>query len=72
MLVGVDALVESVTSFMTLCPGDLILTGTPILGTVTEPPLRAGDIIEASASGIGTLTNAVVNPIAATPIDHQV
>jgi 2-keto-4-pentenoate hydratase/2-oxohepta-3-ene-1,7-dioic acid hydratase in catechol pathway len=62
MLVGVDALVESVTSFMTLGPGDLILTGTPLLGTVTEPSLRAGDIIDASASRIGTLTHPVVDP----------
>jgi len=43
-------------------PGDIISTGTPAgVGFGRKPPvfLRAGDIIDVSISGIGTLTNRV-------------
>jgi len=38
-----------------LCPGDLVATGTP----AGVGPLRAGDWIEISCPGVGTLTNPV-------------
>jgi 2-keto-4-pentenoate hydratase/2-oxohepta-3-ene-1,7-dioic acid hydratase in catechol pathway len=40
---------------MTLDPGDLILTGTPF----NVGPMKPGDQIEVSVSGIGTLGNSV-------------
>ena len=48
-------LVAFISSVMTLLPGDVILTGTPAgIG-----PLAAGDVVEVSIDGIGTLRNVV-------------
>ena len=55
MLSNVAALVDYAKQFYTLNPGDLIFTGTPSgVGQI-----QAGDLIEASASGIGTMHVAV-------------
>ena len=55
MLSNVAALVDYAKQFYTLNPGDLIFTGTPSgVGQI-----QAGDVIEASASGIGTMHVAV-------------
>lgn len=51
----VPQLVEYISHIMTLDPGDLILTGTPF----NVGPMKAGDQIEVSVSGIGTLANTV-------------
>ena len=49
-------LVEYISSFFTLEPGDIVATGTPSgIG-----PVQPGDIIEATIEKIGTLTNEVV------------
>jgi 2-keto-4-pentenoate hydratase/2-oxohepta-3-ene-1,7-dioic acid hydratase in catechol pathway len=48
---------------MTLKPGDIINTGTPVkLGPRSDTPkwLKAGDVIEVSVPEIGTLRNEVV------------
>jgi 2-keto-4-pentenoate hydratase/2-oxohepta-3-ene-1,7-dioic acid hydratase in catechol pathway len=42
---------------MTLVPGDLIATGTP----QGVGPVVAGDVIEVSVEGVGTLRNSVVD-----------
>lgn len=55
MIFGIPALIEYFSSFMTLRPGDLILTGTPD-GVVDCQP---GDAIECSIEGIGTLHNTI-------------
>jgi 2-keto-4-pentenoate hydratase/2-oxohepta-3-ene-1,7-dioic acid hydratase in catechol pathway len=55
----VPALIAALSSFMTLEPGDLILTGTP--PGVGE--LQAGDVVEVSVEGIGVLRNTVVEAI---------
>jgi 2-keto-4-pentenoate hydratase/2-oxohepta-3-ene-1,7-dioic acid hydratase in catechol pathway len=55
-------IVEYVSTFCTLQPGDVILTGTPAgAGARREPPvwLRPGDRVEVEAPGIGTLGNGV-------------
>lgn len=52
-----DVVLRFITSFMTLLPGDIILTGTP----AGVGPLTAGDVVEVSISGIGTLKNSVVS-----------
>jgi len=56
LLFGVDALVEYLSTFITLMPGDLIFTGTP--GGVG--PMQVGDRFEIEVDEIGTLTNEVV------------
>lgn len=58
MVFGVATLIEYVTTFMTLLPGDAILTGTP----EGVGKLRPGDVVEVEVDGIGTLRNEVVAP----------
>lgn len=55
MIFKPDFLIEFITSVMTLCPGDVILTGTP----AGVGPLNAGDDVEVEIEGIGTLRNHV-------------
>jgi 2-keto-4-pentenoate hydratase/2-oxohepta-3-ene-1,7-dioic acid hydratase in catechol pathway len=52
----VPAIIEWVTAFMTLLPGDVILTGTP----AGVGPLLAGESVSVVIEGLGTLTNPVV------------
>jgi len=55
MVFPCDVIVEFVTSVMTMEPGDVIFTGTPAgIG-----PLSAGDVVEVTIEGIGTLRNHV-------------
>lgn len=56
LLFGVDSLVEYLSSFITLMPGDLIMTGTP--GGVG--PVKPGDVFEVEIDGVGTLSNTFV------------
>jgi 2-keto-4-pentenoate hydratase/2-oxohepta-3-ene-1,7-dioic acid hydratase in catechol pathway len=55
MVFGVATLVEYITTFMTLLPGDVILTGTP----EGVGPLAQGDVVEIEVDGVGTLSNPV-------------
>lgn len=55
MVFGVATLIEYITSFMTLLPGDMIMTGTP----EGVGKLAPGDVIEVEVEGVGTLANAV-------------
>src|SRR5262245_34514790 len=55
MVFGVATLIEYVTTFMTLLPGDVLLTGTPD----GVGPLTDGDVVEVEVDGIGTLRNEV-------------
>ncbi|MBX3071936.1 MAG: fumarylacetoacetate hydrolase family protein [Thermomicrobiales bacterium] len=57
MLFPVPVLLSFISNVMTLLPGDVVLTGTP----EGVGPLTAGDTIEVTVSGIGTLSNPVVN-----------
>jgi 2-keto-4-pentenoate hydratase/2-oxohepta-3-ene-1,7-dioic acid hydratase in catechol pathway len=57
-------LIEYLSSFMRLVPGDLIATGTPTgAGARFDPPkyLRAGDTVEVHVPELGTLRNSVVD-----------
>jgi len=56
MVFGVAEQIEFVSNIMTLLPGDVILTGTP----AGVGPMVAGDRVEVSIDGIGTLGNPVV------------
>ena len=55
MIFDVATLIEYFSSFMTLMPGDLILTGTPD-GVVDCQP---GDVIVTEIDGIGSLINTI-------------
>ncbi len=62
MIFGFADLIAYVTTFMTLQPGDVIVTGTPIKkGPRSDPPrwLRPGDVVELTVPEIGTLRNTV-------------
>lgn len=55
-------LIEYISTFCTLMPGDLIATGTPTgSGGRFDPPkwLIPGDVVEVEVEGIGTLRNTV-------------
>ncbi|MBZ0163180.1 MAG: fumarylacetoacetate hydrolase family protein [Notoacmeibacter sp.] len=57
-------LIAYISTFTTLVPGDIIVTGTPTgAGARLDPPvwLKPGDVVEVSAEGIGTLVNGVVD-----------
>jgi 5-carboxymethyl-2-hydroxymuconate isomerase len=61
--------IEWISSIITLEPGDCLMTGTPAgCGTFMQPPrfLEPGDSVTVSASGIGELTNPVVQGTART------
>lgn len=56
-------LIAYVSTFMTLKPGDVIATGTPVkLGPKSETPtwLKPGDVLEIEVPEIGVLRNSVV------------
>lgn len=57
MVFPVPTIIEYVSSFMTLLPGDVILTGTPD----GVGPMQEGDSVSVTVEGIGTLTNSVVS-----------
>ncbi|XP_061171456.1 fumarylacetoacetate hydrolase domain-containing protein 2-like [Saccostrea echinata] len=57
------AMVTFISRFMTLKPGDLVLTGTPPgVGVFRKPPeyLKRGDVVECEIDGIGKVVNKVV------------
>jgi 5-oxopent-3-ene-1,2,5-tricarboxylate decarboxylase/2-hydroxyhepta-2,4-diene-1,7-dioate isomerase len=56
MIADVPALIEYLSSFMTLAPGDVILTGTPD-GVVN---VNVGDEVVTEIDGIGRLVNTIV------------
>lgn len=59
----IPALIAYVSTFCTLQPGDVIVTGTPGgVGVARKPRLymKPGDLIEVEISGVGTLVNQVI------------
>ena len=55
-----------ISTFMTLQPGDVIVTGTPTgAGARFDPPkyLVPGDVVEVSVDGIGTLSNTIEDEV---------
>jgi 2-keto-4-pentenoate hydratase/2-oxohepta-3-ene-1,7-dioic acid hydratase in catechol pathway len=62
MIFPIPRLIAYVSSFMTLRPGDVIVTGTPGgVGVKRTPPLwlKPGDTVEVEVSGVGLLSNPV-------------
>jgi 2-keto-4-pentenoate hydratase/2-oxohepta-3-ene-1,7-dioic acid hydratase in catechol pathway len=58
LVFGVATVIEFITTFMTLLPGDVILTGTPEGVGKLEP----GDRVEVEVDGVGVLANPVERP----------
>jgi len=56
LIFPVPMLIETISAFMTLEPGDVIATGTP----AGVGRLAPGDVVEVTIDGIGTLRNPVV------------
>lgn len=55
MIFPIDFLIEHITRFMTLLPGDIIATGTP----AGVSPMEDGDTIVIEIEGVGRLENRV-------------
>ncbi len=63
MIKSFTDIIAYVSTFMTLKPGDIIVTGTPVkLGPRREHPvwLKPGDVVEIEVPQIGVLRNSVV------------
>jgi 2-keto-4-pentenoate hydratase/2-oxohepta-3-ene-1,7-dioic acid hydratase in catechol pathway len=56
LVFSVGELIAYVSAFLTLLPGDVLLTGTP----AGVGPLHDGDTVEVEVDEIGTLTNTAV------------
>lgn len=56
MIFTIPFLISYVTRYMTMEPGDVLITGTP--EGVSE--IRPGDVVRATISGVGALTNRVL------------
>jgi 2-keto-4-pentenoate hydratase/2-oxohepta-3-ene-1,7-dioic acid hydratase in catechol pathway len=57
LVFSLDAIIHYISQVMTLMPGDLICTGTP----EGVSPVVAGDLVEVTVEGVGTLRNSIVN-----------
>jgi len=57
LIFPVDTVVNYVSRFVTLVPGDIIYTGTP----GTTKAMKPGDMIEVEVEGVGVLRNRVAN-----------
>jgi len=64
LIYTLPVIIEYLSGFTNLSPGDVIATGTPGgVGDRREPPvyMKAGDVIEVEITGLGTLRNVVSN-----------
>lgn len=62
LIFDIPTLIETMTRTMTLLPGDIIATGTPVgVGIGFDPPkyLKAGDEMQVDITGLGTLRNPI-------------
>ena len=60
MIFDIPTLIETISSGITLYPGDVIATGTPAgVGMGMKPPryLRAGDVVRIEIDGLGAIEN---------------
>ena len=62
LIFDIPTLIETITSTMTLIPGDIIATGTPVgVGIGFNPPkfMKSGDKVSVAISGLGELNDNV-------------
>jgi 2-keto-4-pentenoate hydratase/2-oxohepta-3-ene-1,7-dioic acid hydratase in catechol pathway len=67
LIFGFRYLIHYISTFTTLMPGDVIVTGTPTgAGARFDPPryLKPGDVVEVEAENIGMLRNGVIDEAA--------
>jgi 2-keto-4-pentenoate hydratase/2-oxohepta-3-ene-1,7-dioic acid hydratase in catechol pathway len=55
LIFKVPEIIEFISKVMTLCPGDVVLTGTP----AGVGRMQKGDVVEVEIGGIGILKNTV-------------
>jgi 2-keto-4-pentenoate hydratase/2-oxohepta-3-ene-1,7-dioic acid hydratase in catechol pathway len=63
MIFSIPFILAFISRDMTLCPGDVISTGTPSgVGIFRDPPivLKPGNVVECRIDGIGAIVNEVV------------
>jgi 5-carboxymethyl-2-hydroxymuconate isomerase len=66
MIFNFEELIAYISTFVTLEPGDVIVTGTPTgAGVRFDPPiwLKPGDMLEIEVEGVGVLRNGVADEI---------
>lgn len=64
LIFPLPTIISYLSTFTALSPGDVIMTGTPGgVGAKREPPvwMKAGDMIEVDISGVGLLSNTVID-----------
>ena len=62
LIFDIPTLIECISRYITLEPGDVIATGTPVgVGIGFKPPvfLKAGDVVRVEIAGLGVLENPV-------------
>ena len=63
LIFDIPSLIETISAWVELEPGDMIATGTPAgVGIGSTPPryVRPGDVVEVTVDGLGTLSNPTV------------
>lgn len=63
LIFDVPALIEYLSTALTLEPGDIVFTGTPAgVGVSRKPPefMKAGDVVRIEIDGLGALENPIV------------
>jgi 5-oxopent-3-ene-1,2,5-tricarboxylate decarboxylase/2-hydroxyhepta-2,4-diene-1,7-dioate isomerase len=68
MIFPIDYILADLCRFITLLPGDVIMSGTPR----NSRPMNVGDLVEVEVTGLGRLSNRVVeSPAPAHHVGHQ-
>lgn len=68
MTFGIDYQLADLCRHITLLPGDIVLTGTP----ANSRPMQPGDTVEVEVTGLGRLTNRVIEiPAPKHAVGHQ-
>ena len=68
MIFPIDYIIADLARYITLLPGDIILSGTP----KNSRPMNPGNLVEVEVTGLGRLSNRVVEaPAPAHKIGHQ-
>jgi 2-keto-4-pentenoate hydratase/2-oxohepta-3-ene-1,7-dioic acid hydratase in catechol pathway len=66
LIFDIPTIISTLSQGITLKPGDIIATGTPVgVGIGFDPPkyLKAGDLVRVEIDGIGTLENRIVERV---------